>query len=59
MRADLYLRKSTADLGKSVGQQDDETTDAVGRQGWQAGRRFTDDARSASRYAAKGRPDFD
>jgi DNA invertase Pin-like site-specific DNA recombinase len=56
--ADLYLRKSSADAGKSVGQQDDETTDAVSRRDWTIGRRFTDDARSASRYARRGRPDF-
>lgn len=57
--ADLYLRKSTADGGKSVGQQDDEVTDAVLAEGWTVGRKFTDDARSASRYARGGRPDFD
>lgn len=56
---DLYLRKSSADGGKSVGQQDDEVTDAVLAEGWEIGRKFTDDARSASRYARGGRPDFD
>lgn len=56
--ADLYLRKSSADGGRSVEQQDEETTAGVLEQGWTAGRRFTDDARSASRYASRGRPDF-
>lgn len=58
MLADLYLRKSSADGGKSVSQQDEETTDGVLSEGWKIGRRFTDDARSASRYATRGRPDF-
>lgn len=58
MDIDLYLRKSSADDGKSVGQQDDELTDGIEAEGHQVGRRFTDDARSASRYARKDRPDY-
>lgn len=59
MRVDPYLRKSTADGGKSVGQQDDELTDGIVSEGWEVGRRFTDDNRSASRYARKTRERYE
>jgi site-specific DNA recombinase len=58
MLADLYLRKSSADGGKSVSQQDDETADALTDAGHTIGHRFTDDNRSASRYATKARANF-
>lgn len=59
MRADIYARKSSADGGKSVAQQDDECSDGILEHGWEVGRRFTDDNRSASRYARQGRPDYE
>lgn len=57
--ADLYLRKSSADGGKSVSQQDDECSDGIDMRGWNVGRRFTDDNRSASRYARKPRERYE
>lgn len=59
MIGDIYARKSTADLGRSVGQQEVEGRDAVAAQGWEVGRVFTDDNRSASRYAKRSRPDYE
>jgi site-specific DNA recombinase len=59
MLADLYLRKSSADNGKSVAQQDEECTDGIDGHGWTVGRRFTDDNRSASRWATKPRESYD
>lgn len=59
MRADIYSRKSSADGGKSVAQQDDECSEGITEHGWEAGRRFTDDNRSASRYARKRREDYE
>jgi site-specific DNA recombinase len=57
--ADIYTRKSSADGGKSVAQQDDECADGITERGWTIGRRFTDDNRSASRYATKKREDYE
>lgn len=59
LTADLYLRKSSADGGKSVSQQDDECTDGITERGWAVGQRFTDDNRSASRYARRAREDYE
>jgi site-specific DNA recombinase len=59
MRIDLYLRKSSADGGKSVGQQDDDLTEGVQAEGHETGRRFTDDNRSASSFATKRRESYE
>lgn len=59
MKADIYSRKSSADGGKSVAQQDDDCTEGIADHGWEVGRRFTDDNRSASRYASKRREDYE
>lgn len=59
MHIDLYLRKSSADGGKSVGQQDDDLTEGVQGEGHEVGRRFTDDNRSASSFATKRRESYE
>ena len=59
MQADIYSRKSSADGGKSVAQQDEECADGIAEHGWGAGRKFTDDNRSASRYATKRRESYE
>lgn len=56
--ADIYGRKSTDDRGKSVSDQLAEAREVVEDQGWTLGRVFTDDNRSASRFARKKREDF-
>jgi site-specific DNA recombinase len=56
--ADIYGRKSTDDRGKSVSDQLTEAQEAIEDQGWTLGRVFTDDNRSASRFARKKREDF-
>lgn len=56
--ADIYVRKSTADGGKSIRAQEDEGRDACLDAGWEVGRVFADDNRSASRYARRVRESF-
>jgi site-specific DNA recombinase len=56
--ADLYLRKSNKDGGRSVERQLDEMTGAVGDEGLTVGRVFVDPDLSASRFARRGRPDY-
>lgn len=56
--ADIYGRKSTDDRGKSVHDQLTEAEEAIGEHGWRLGRVFSDDNRSASRFARKVREDF-
>ncbi|WP_170839518.1 recombinase family protein [Micromonospora halophytica] len=56
--ADIYGRKSTDDRGKSVADQLTEAQEAIQDQGWTLGRVFSDDNRSASRFARKKREDF-
>lgn len=56
--ADIYGRKSTDDRGKSVADQLAEAREAIEEQGWVLGRVFSDDNRSASRFATKVREDF-
>lgn len=56
--ADIYGRKSTDDRGKSVSDQLTEAREAIEEQGWTLGRVFSDDNRSASRFARKVREDF-
>jgi len=59
MRLDIYSRKSSADGGKSVAQQEEDLGEGIADHGWAAGRTFTDDNRSASRYAVKPRESYD
>jgi site-specific DNA recombinase len=56
--ADIYGRKSTDDRGKSVADQLAEAMEAIEEQNWSCGRTFSDDNRSASRFAKKVREDF-
>jgi DNA invertase Pin-like site-specific DNA recombinase len=56
--ADLYLRKSSADRGRSVESQEAEGRLACEDEGFEVGRIFTDDNRSASRFAKKAREDY-
>jgi len=58
MISDSYLRKSTADAGKSVTRQERDWRAACTANGFQAGRCFVDPDLSASRYARKPRPDY-
>jgi len=56
--ADIYGRKSTDDRGKSVSDQLTEAQEVIEEHGWTPGRIFTDDNRSASRFARKKRENF-
>lgn len=56
--ADIYGRKSTDDRGKSVADQLTEAQEAIEEHGWTLGRVFTDDNRSASRFARKPRESY-
>lgn len=56
--ADIYGRKSTDDRGKSVADQLAEAQEAIAEHDWTPGRTFSDDNRSASRFATKQREDF-
>jgi site-specific DNA recombinase len=56
--ADIYGRKSTDDRGKSVADQLAEAHEAIDEHGWTVGRIFSDDNRSASRFARKVREDY-
>jgi site-specific DNA recombinase len=57
--ADIYGRKSTDDRGKSVADQLAEAMEAIEERNWILGRTFSDDNRSASRFATKIREDFE
>lgn len=57
--ADLYVRKSTKDKGRSLTSQEEESTADILAERWTLGRLFSDPELSASRYARKSRPDFD
>lgn len=60
MRAVLYTRVSSDQTGqaRSVEDQERECREYCARQGWEVVRVFTDNDRSASRYARKDRPEF-
>jgi site-specific DNA recombinase len=58
MRSDSYLRKSTADAGKSVTRQETDWRRDCHAQGFEVGRAFVDPELSASRYARKARPSY-
>lgn len=56
---DLYLRKSNKDKRRSVERQLHDLTETAAHEGLTIGRVFVDPDLSASRFARKGRPDFD
>lgn len=60
MRAVLYTRVSSDrnDTGKSVEEQEAECREYCKRQGWTVVQVFTDNDRSASRYARRDRPQY-
>lgn len=58
MISDSYLRKSTADAGKSVTRQEDDWRADCAAEGFESGRPFVDPDLSASRYARKARPSY-
>lgn len=58
MLSDSYLRKSTADAGKSVSRQERDWRADCEANGFTIGRAFVDPDLSASRYARKERPDY-
>lgn len=60
MRAVIYTRVSSDPLatGRSVEQQEAECRQVCERQGWSVVQVFTDNDRSASRYARKDRPAY-
>jgi site-specific DNA recombinase len=60
VRAAIYTRVSLDRTGKarSVDEQEAECREAARREGWTVVRVFTDNDRSASRYARKDRPAF-
>jgi DNA invertase Pin-like site-specific DNA recombinase len=59
LRAVIYTRVSSDpnDLGRSVGEQEADCRAVCARNGWQIVRVFSDNDRSASRYATKDRPE--
>lgn len=59
MISDFYGRKSTDDAGRSVASQEADWRADCATQGLEPGRVFADPGLSASRYAKKGRPDYD
>lgn len=62
LTARQYLRVSrdSSGEGRSVDEQYEENTAAIDRRGWQAHPvPYRDDKRSASRYARRGREDFE
>jgi DNA invertase Pin-like site-specific DNA recombinase len=61
VRAGRYQRASQdkKEQGKSVGDQGKLNVAEVKRNGWSDARTYTDNDRSASRYATKGREDFE
>lgn len=60
MRALIYCRVSSDPLGhgRSVSEQETECRHVCEREGWTVQRVFTDNDRSASRYATKDRPAY-
>lgn len=60
-RAAIYTRVSSdpRGTGRSVAEQEAECRAAAARAGWRIVKVFTDNDRSASRYATKGRPQYD
>jgi site-specific DNA recombinase len=58
MLSDCYLRKSLADLGKSVSRQERDWLHDCTSEGFERGRTFVDPDLSASRYRRKDRPDY-
>lgn len=56
--SDLYARKSSSDLGKSVARQERAWRADCAQQDVTPGRVFVDPNFSASRYATKARPDY-
>lgn len=60
-RAVIYARVSSdpRGTGRSVAEQEAECRSAAARAGWRIVKVFTDNDRSASRYATKGRPQYD
>lgn len=60
MRAVIYARVSKDDRKdqRSVGEQEQECRDTAARLGWTVDQVFTDDDRSASRFARKHREDY-
>jgi DNA invertase Pin-like site-specific DNA recombinase len=60
MRAAIYARVSSdpKNLGRSVAEQEAEARLVCEREGWEVVQVFTDNDRSASRYATKRRPAF-
>lgn len=61
MRAAIYTRVSQDRSGaaKSVASQEQECRELCDRNGWDLVKVYTDNDRSASRYASKGRPEFE
>jgi site-specific DNA recombinase len=61
MRAALYCRVSSdpRGTGRSVSEQETECRAVCEREGWEIATVFTDNDRSASRYATKGRPAYE
>jgi len=58
MRTDLYARKSSSDLGRSVARQERTWRADCEAEGLEPGRVFVDPDFSASQYARKDRPDY-
>jgi len=58
MRSDLYARKSSVDLGRSVQRQERAWRTDCATEGVEPGRKFVDPDFSASQYARKDRPDY-
>jgi DNA invertase Pin-like site-specific DNA recombinase len=58
-RALVYTRVSKEKRSRSVEEQEAECRTVCDREGWHIVDVFTDDGRSASRYAKKGRPEWD
>lgn len=60
MKAAIYTRVSQdrSQQGKSVASQEQECRDVCARNGWDVTAIYSDNDRSASRYASKARPEF-
>src|SRR4051794_38227944 len=60
LRAVIYTRVSSDpnDRGRSVSEQEAECRTVATHNGWQVVRVFSDNDRSASRYATKDRPEY-
>jgi site-specific DNA recombinase len=61
MRAAIYTRVSQDPKaqGRSVSEQEHECRAVCEREGWEVAQVFSDNDRSASRYAKKGRPEYE